>query len=255
MLRASTEYHSRYVEDHPDELRDVAYTALTGLGVGLLSSVAAALSLAPGDLPLSGADAARLAFRMGIHVQTVSGSLEERGIKPETWAYVVYNVDEATTRKELDAAQSREHLPATDSIFISAVSRNSVTVSGPPARLEQLFNAKSRFFRNSRSIALPVYGGMCHAPHVYDREDVKKIIDESASPLHTVAASRQPTLSVYSTSTGRPYSVRSASELLEAVVSELLTKAIRWDDVVAGITSAAPGIATSQCRSFGRIIH
>ena len=186
------------------------------------------------DLPLAGADVVRLAFRMGIHVQRVSENLEARDLSgtPDTWAYVVHNVDPAAAKKELDAMHSREEMPDTGKIFVSAVSRTSVTVSGPPARLKTLFN-KSEFFRGTKFIPLPVYGGLCHAPHVFGVQDIQSIIHGSV--LNTPGAKSWPVMPVYSTSTGLPYRAMNAAELFTCVVSELLTQAICWDNVISGL--------------------
>ena len=199
-----------------------------------MASTAVSLSSTLADLPLAGADVVRLAFRMGIHVQSVSENLEARDLSenPDTWAYVVHNVDPAAAQKELDAMHSREEISDTGKIFVSAVSRTSVTVSGPPARLKALFN-KSEFFRGTKFITLPVYGGLCHAPHIYGMQDTQSIIH--GSPLDTSGAKFWPVMPVYSTSTGLPYQAKNAAELFECVISELLTQAIYWDHVISGL--------------------
>lgn len=171
----------RYVENHPRELSDFANTCLAGLSIDLLASTAVSLSSTLADLPLAGADAVRLAFRMDIHVQGVSKNLKARDLSksPDTWAYVVHNVDPTAIQNELDALQTRKEVPDTGKIFVSAISRTSVTVSGPPARLKALFN-KSEFFRGAKSIALPVYGGLCHAPHIYNLQNTQSIVNGSS---------------------------------------------------------------------------
>ena len=224
----------RYAENNPEELNDFGNTCLAGLGIGLLASTSVSLSSTVADLPLAGADAVRLAFRMGIHVQSVSENLEARELSesPDTWAYVVHNVDPAAAQKELDAMHCREEIPDTGKIFISAVSRTSVTVSGPPARLKALFN-KSEFFRGSKFITLPVYGGLCHASHIYGAQDTQSIVHGSS--LNALSKKAWPVIPVYSTSTGLPYPAKNAVELFECVVSELLTHAIYWDYVIRGL--------------------
>ena len=224
----------RWVENHPRGLSDFANTCLAGLGIGLLASTAVSLSSTSTDLPLAGADAVRLAFRLGIHVQGVSENLEARDLseRPDTWAYVVHAVDPTAAQSELDALYTREEVPDTGKIFVSAISRTSVTVSGPPARLKTLFN-KSEFFRGAKSIALPVYGGLCHAPHIYSLQDTHSIVNGSL--LNTPSTKSWPVMPVYSTSTGVPYTAKNAAELFECVISELLTRAICWDQVISGL--------------------
>jgi monodictyphenone polyketide synthase len=238
---------SSYVENNPQALRDFANTSNAGLGVGLLASTAVALSPMPADLPLAGADAVRLAFRMGIHVQGVSENLEARDLSgnPGTWAYVVHNVDPDVAQKELDVIHTSEEASDTTKIFVSAISRTSITISGPPTRLKAILN-KSRYFRDAASIALPVYGGLCHAPHVYNEEDTKSIIDVGVTTLNSLAMETQPVMSVYSTSTGQPYLVKDAVGLYRSVLAELLTEAICWDRVISGLVDAAQCANSSE---------
>jgi monodictyphenone polyketide synthase len=240
----------RYIESHPGELRNFDITSLSALGVGLFSAAAVSLSPTLRFMPLAGADAVRLAFRMGIHVQSVSENLESRddSEKSESWAYVIHNASQADVQKELDTIHSREQVPDTGKVFLSAVSRTSVTISGPPSRLKALFN-KSEFFRTSRSIELPVFGGLCHAPHIYTLQDTKSIVRRSS-----LNATNAPVMPIYSTSTGQFYSASNAAEVFESVVSELLSQAISWDTVISGVASRCTGLATATLHSFGNSI-
>ncbi|KAF2429264.1 putative polyketide synthase [Tothia fuscella] len=227
-----------YAEHHPEILNESTNTCLTGLGIGLLASTAVSLSPTLAELPSAGADAVRLAFRLGIHVQGVSENLESRELSenPDTWAYVVHNVDPVAAQTELDAMHSQQERPDTGKIFISAISRTSVTVSGPPARLKALFN-KSEFFRAARCISLPVYGGLCHAPHIYGQQDVQSIIQ--GKDLNTVRTHTSPVVPIYSTSTGKPYPAKNSTQLFECVISELLTQTIYWDHVINSVVDRA----------------
>ena len=186
---------------------------------------------------------------MGIHVQGVSENLEARELSesPDTWAYVVHNVDPAAAQKELDAMHSREEIPDTSKIFVSAISRTSVTVSGPPARLKALFN-KSEFFRGSKFIALPVYGGICHASHIYGLQDMQSIVHGSS--LNTLSTKSWPVMPVYSTSTGLPYPAKNAAELFECVILELLTQTIYWDHVIRGVVDRAKCTVASEAALY-----
>lgn len=207
---------------------------ITGLGVGLLSAAAIALARDVSEIPFYGAKAIEIAFRMGIHVQGISHNLEARNLDepPKTWAYVVHNVDPEQTKKDLEAFH--EAVPSSDTsrIFISAVSRTSVTISGPPSKLENLFK-KATAFRDAKSIALPVYGGLCHAPHIYDSQDVDAIVQDIVASSDLLRPQDEPKLPLSSTSTGIPYTASNATQLFKSIVFELLTKAIEWDKVIA----------------------
>ena len=235
----------RYIESRSGDLFDFSNTSLAGLGTGLLASSAVSSSQTLADLPLAGADAVRLAFRLSIHVLGVSENLEARDVSesPDSWAYVVHNVDPATAYKELDAMHSRIEIPNTSKIFVSAVSRTSVTVSGPPSRLNALFN-KSEFFRVSKVIALPVYGGLCHAPHIFGLHHVHSIVHGCS--LNAATTNSPPVMPVLSTSSGLPYLAKNSVEMFECVVSELLMQTIYWDNVVSGIVERVKSNVTAE---------
>lgn len=79
-------------------------TILTGLSIGLLSAATVAASTSIADLANVGTEAVRVGFRMGIHVDQVSRSLEARepDSSPESWAYVVTGVTSEVIQQELD---------------------------------------------------------------------------------------------------------------------------------------------------------
>jgi monodictyphenone polyketide synthase len=239
----------RYVENDPKKLNDFANASLAGLGIGLLAATAVSSASTLADLPLAGTDAVCVAFRLGIHVQGVSENLEARDTaeSSESWAYVVHNVDPCLAQEELDAIHSREEIPDTGKVFVSAVSRTSVTVSGPPARLKALFN-KSEFFRVSKYISLPVFGGLCHAGHIYGPEDTTTIVH--GSPLNVLTTKSWPLKPVWSTSTGSLYRAKNPAELWECVVSELLTKSICWDKVISGVIDLVKRTDTSEAELY-----
>lgn len=194
---------------------------------------------------MTGADAVRLAFRLGIHVLSISENLEARDLSesPDSWAYVVDNVDPGTAYKELDAVHSRADIPNSSKVFISAVARTSVTISGPPSRLKALLN-KSEFFRDSKVIEIPVYGGLCHAPHLFGQHDVHSIVHGCS--LNTLTKTFPPVMAVLSTGSGLPYLANNAVEMFECIISELLTETIYWDNVVSGQVERVKTNATAE---------
>lgn len=100
----------RFYEESTDEyIFDASNACLTGMGIGLLASSAIAMSQSMSDIPLAGAEAVRIAFRLGVLVDEVSQNLEprEEGISPDTWAIVVTGVTESGVQKELDNIQSK----------------------------------------------------------------------------------------------------------------------------------------------------
>ncbi|KAF4206983.1 hypothetical protein CNMCM8927_004078 [Aspergillus lentulus] len=223
-----------------------AHTYLTGLGLGLLTSTAVSLSPTLADLPLAGAEVVRVAFRLGVLVADVSQNLEPADAAGDrgSWAYVIPNITPSEAEEELTAIHKRENTPEASRIFISAISRTSVTISGPPARLKRLFRL-SDFFRDRTFIALPVYGGLCHAKHIYSSQHARSVVQgRSIAALDTRFIGRYPILS---TGSGEPFpTATTATELFEHVITEILTQAIEWENVIQGVVERAKLLSVSE---------
>ncbi|KAJ5448543.1 Acyl transferase/acyl hydrolase/lysophospholipase [Penicillium cf. griseofulvum] len=235
-----------YYENAPHEFDYATVrTYLAGLGIGLM--VTGALACAPTltDIPFSGAQAVRLAFRLGVLVDEVSHTLQPRGTgPPDSWAYVLPDVEVSEVQEELDTIHAQQSTPEASKIFISALSSTSVTISGPPARLKALFRIAD-FFRDRKFVALPVYSGLCHASHIYKTEDVARVVKTD-----TMSSIARPVLPVFSTSATKPYVAATADELFKEIVSEILTQPILWDKVIQGLVQEADDLAALDCRVF-----
>ncbi|KAK4118009.1 hypothetical protein N657DRAFT_675829 [Parathielavia appendiculata] len=237
-----------YYEHNPDKYgADVPSSYLAGLGIGLLATAAVALSPNLVDLPIAAAEAVRTAFRLGVVVDQVSQNLQPRDLSdpstPDSWAYVIPDVTPERVQKELDSIHAKEKTPTAGKIFISALSKTSVTVSGPPGRLKRVFLI-SDFFRDAKSIALPVYGGLCHAPHIYHDGHAREVVRVSSSKLNHRRFT--PVIPVLSTSTGRPFPAPDAEGLLENIIKEILTQAIQWDNVIQAVVAGASNLGAVQ---------
>lgn len=73
--------------------------------MSLLAAAAVAASPTVSDLPKLGAEAIRIAFRLGVLVREKSQCIEtqEVGGEPLRWAAAVMGLDEETVRHELEA--------------------------------------------------------------------------------------------------------------------------------------------------------
>ncbi|KAF2201576.1 ketoacyl-synt-domain-containing protein [Delitschia confertaspora ATCC 74209] len=224
-------------------------TSLSGLGIGLLATAAISLSPTLSDVPLAGAQVARLAFRLGVTVHEISQNLEQRDVlssEPvDSWAYVVSDVQREEVQRELDVVNKHSKTPESSKVFISALAQTSVTISGPPSRLASLFRT-SEFFREHKSIALPVYGGLCHAQHIYTKDNVHMIVRTESLDLLTTKV--KPTIPVLSTSTGTPFEAKTVYELFECIIEEILTQKIQWDKVTKGVVEQAREIGATECQ-------
>lgn len=119
-----------------------------------------------------------------------------------------------------------------------------MTISGPPARLRRLFRM-SDFFRDRTFVALPVYGGLCHAKHIYNSQHARSVVQgPSIAALDTRFIARYPILS---TGSGEPFpTATTATELFEHVMTEILTQAIEWENVIQGVVERAKLLSVSE---------
>jgi monodictyphenone polyketide synthase len=88
-------------------------TYVAGLGIGLLASAAVALAATLADVPATGAEVVRIAFRLGTLVDEVSQNLEPRDTSgsPDSWASVVPGAKLEEVQAELNAIHAREVSP------------------------------------------------------------------------------------------------------------------------------------------------
>ncbi|CAG9984938.1 unnamed protein product [Clonostachys byssicola] len=218
--------------------RELDSTILLGLGIGLL--VATTLSLSPtlGDVPSVGAEVVCIIFRLGVLVADTSQNLEplDEDGKFDSWAHFMRDVRPKDVQRELDelhSYQARTNIsemqcPEATKVFISAKSKSSVTLSGPPSRLNELKRV-SEFFQNRKAVPLPVFGGLCHAGHVYTDKDAIQVV---ASP---VLGNCHPWVPVLATGNGIPFPAENGAELLQQVILEILARQIVWEEVIKSV--------------------
>ena len=122
-----------------------------------------------------------------------------------------------------------------------------MTVSGPPARLKGIFRTAD-FFRDRKFVTLPVYGGLCHAKHIYIKENVHQVVRTRSMEL--LNSKFTPQIPVHSTSTGKAFPATNATDLFERIITEILTQPIQWDSVIQGVVQKAHDIGASQCQTL-----
>ncbi|KAI1380222.1 putative polyketide synthase [Hypoxylon crocopeplum] len=233
------------------EGQDVAYdlldcqSTLAGLSIGLLAGAAVSLSSSVEDLARVGAEAVRVAFRLGVYVDEISRKLESSNPEGnlQSWAYVVTGKTQEEVQKELDQYNTSTGNPDITKVFISAADKISVSVSGPPSRVKDAFQ-HSQSLRYSKSLPLPVYDGLCHASHLYSQDHIDFVINGSPSKL---SSSRRVQLPLLSSRTGKPFNARIASEMFLEIGTELLTGTIYLDNVTSGVLGSIENSESPEC--------
>ncbi|KAL8876811.1 MAG: hypothetical protein Q9198_005061, partial [Flavoplaca austrocitrina] len=217
---------------------------LVGISVGLFAAAAVAVSESLSDLISYGAESVRTAFAFCVQVQRVSQLLETTVTEQATsvsWATVVIGVPAETIRKELDRFNGSEEVEDNDintrpltGLSISHVDDTSVGITGPPTRLKELFR-QSEMLHSSRHSALPISGGLCHVPNVYEQDDVRTILE--AAEIWQRWGARVVQVPIVSPFTGSPFLCSDASHLIEAICTEALTKPLYFDKLAGGVAT------------------
>lgn len=121
-------------------------------------------------------------------------------------------------------------IPVSNNAYISAVCDESVTISGPPSTLKQLF--ESQGLLNVSPEEMKVHGPY-HASHLHSEVDVEKILKSSDSQTVQLLDQYKTRLPVQSTSTGSWFDLNmGASKLLTAVVQNILIEPLRMGQVL-----------------------
>ncbi|KAF5863302.1 hypothetical protein ETB97_010300 [Aspergillus alliaceus] len=221
-------------------------TVLAGLSIGLLAGAAVSLSKSLQDLASTGAESVRVAFRLGIYIDEISRTVEVRdpAAPPQSWAYVVTGLSVEEAQQEIDQYNADTFNPELTKIFISAADKISISVSGPPSRLKSIF-LRSRKLRHSKYLPLPVYEGLCHAPHLYNKEAICETI---SGPEPKIDRNRHVQIPLISSETGKPFNASLSGELYEEISTELLTSSIYVDNVTAGIIDSISKPHPLECQ-------
>ncbi|KAL8845448.1 MAG: hypothetical protein Q9176_000084 [Flavoplaca citrina] len=186
----------------------------------------------------------RTAFAFCVQVQRVSQLLETTVTEQTTsvsWATVVIGVPVETIQRELDRFNGSEEVEDTDIntrpltvLSISHVDDTSVGITGPPTRLKELFR-QSEMLHSSRHSALPISGGLCHVPNVYEQDDVRTILE--AAEIWERWGARVVQVPIVSPFTGSPFLCSDAFHLIEAICTEALTKPLYFDKLAGGVAT------------------
>ncbi|KAL4959540.1 type I polyketide synthase [Aspergillus stella-maris] len=211
-------------------------SVFTGLGLGFLAATAIVASPSLSDVPRTAAEVIRIAMRTGIVLYQRSQDLEPQSLDspPQSWTTLVKGLGEETVQGALDRFNESSGTSGPGKIYISVVEPDgNVFINGPPSKMRQLFNTPG-IIQSTPRAPLPVYGGPCHAAHLYDRSHVSWIVQHVQSDIAQRDCSDAAHL--LSMADGQPLVAQTALELFESATNVLLTKIIRWVNVITGLS-------------------
>ncbi|KAK3301404.1 polyketide synthase [Chaetomium fimeti] len=232
-----------HAEKHCGDITQPRNTHLIGLCSGLWA--ASAISIAPSlpDLVHVGVQTVLLAFKTGSYVHAVAQRLNPASERTENWTYIfsALSVEDAT--EKLDIFHVASNLPPASRAYISAVSDNSLAVSGPPSTLDAIVN---NGILTADPTAVPVHGPY-HAPHLHSAADIERILELDRPEVEDALYKTQPRSPVMDCSAGIWFSVSDTKSLLTTVASTLLNKGLMFSKVLAGCIETAREFQSDKC--------
>ncbi|KAH7016778.1 polyketide synthase [Ilyonectria destructans] len=145
-----------------------------------------------------------------------------------SWSVVVAGEESDFQQKIQDFADS-EQLHQIWRPYISAVTPNHLTLSGPPGTLAR-FITSTQQKAHSLCINSPY-----HAPHIFDESLIQKIVDTQA---WEALGDKIPSLTQLSPSIGRLETAKDFEALLKAAVEDSLRGQVRWDHILHTIVES-----------------
>ncbi|KAF6220093.1 hypothetical protein HO133_003224 [Letharia lupina] len=228
-------------------------SCVVGLSTGLLAAAVVALSpTIPALMPLA-VEAVLIAFRLGLHVKTAASNIEMSPVHDDdsSWSYIVPGKTKPEAQDALDDFHQNKTIPQSHRAYVAAFSADSVTISGPPTTLKQLFQTSSAL--TSNHAAIPVYGPY-HAPHLHKGVDIDQILHSKDSKTSDLLSAYSLALPLMSTSSGVCFDRNlDAPTLFTAVIRDILTETLSIQRIVDGCTKLATETDCGECNiiSFG----
>ncbi|UNI23894.1 Type I Iterative PKS [Purpureocillium takamizusanense] len=213
-------------------------TCVVGSCIGLLAAAAISCSHNVVELLTIGPEIVRLAFKIGLLVETRTSSLISSPPQRSTsYSMVLGGVNKETALELVSKYCEENHLPNLARIYVSAVGHDSVTISGPEEQLQRFCSKPSGF----RSAKVPVRG-LFHSPLLYTTRETDTEVERLAD--HVKA--RVPRLTVLANSNGQPFTSTSCESLLKAAVWEIVSKQLRWDLITESAASVLSNADASE---------
>jgi hypothetical protein len=129
------------------------------------------------------------------------------------------------------AAKISQKLPQMTRPWISAVSENNVTISGPPNVLDALLVFPA--LATCKIIRVPVCAPY-HAPHIFENTAIDAVLEQASNISLPHRKSRIPTLS---SSSGRVIWDGSLQSIMRSAITDVLIYSVNWRLVTRGCVS------------------
>ncbi|KAL9004648.1 MAG: hypothetical protein Q9188_002539 [Gyalolechia gomerana] len=246
---------------------DPSNTLVIGLCTGLLTAAAVASAPTPYRLIPLGVEVVLIAFRVGTYIHQTARQLDISHTGNDCWSSVVGGTTEEKAQDALNSFHTKKAsrliwLPLTSRLtsiqsitsskqaYISAISRSSVTISGPPSTLKQLSDPAYTF--GTSSCLVPI-GGPYHADHLHYQARLQQFLPTSEPHMHPLDGYHL-LLPIISSSTGSLFDPNlSILDLLSLVIYDIISHPLQLEKVLNQCVNVTKEISAHRCAilSFG----
>ncbi|KAJ5609421.1 hypothetical protein N7528_009988 [Penicillium herquei] len=200
-------------------------SCIVGLCTGQLAAAAVSSSKTVGELMASGVETAVVALRLGMCVFRVRELLEGSGSSSPSWSVLVSGIREQEAQQLIETFGQANAVPEVSRPYVSAISQNGVTISGPPTSLEKFI--EQALSKDHKPTRVPIHGPY-HASHLYDARDINRIMESWPQDFESYISQ----IPIISSSTGKRVETKNLEELLRVSLDEILVQQLGWDKVV-----------------------
>lgn len=220
-------------------------TCAIGFCTGTLAAAAVASAPAlPALVPLA-VEVVLIAFRTGLCAGTSARSLELSQDRTASWSTIVTGTNDKDALAAISEFHKQKKIPKSKHAYISAVSKTTVTISGPPSILRKLFEFASI---GNNHMQIPIHAPY-HAPHLHKGINAKRIVGCQNARVKAVLDRYSPVLPVMSTSTGRWFSPKmTTTEILTEIIHDILNEPLRLYQVLNGCAEYVNDSKVAKCR-------
>ncbi|KAM0279236.1 hypothetical protein ACHAQH_004693 [Verticillium albo-atrum] len=211
-------------EKEPQDATAHQDTYLLGLCTGLFAAAAVASTSSVSTLIPLAVQVVLMAFRTGSHVASLAERLSPATNQSEPWTHVLSGVTECDVNKALKSFHSSNAIPLASHAYVSAVSTNSLALSGPPATLKALADAN---VFGVEPASIPVYGPY-HSSHLHSSVDIDRLLRLDDIEIACLLEQTKPRSSVMSGARGTWIANLDTKDLLRTVVRECLTELLQF---------------------------
>ncbi|KAK4152557.1 conidial yellow pigment biosynthesis polyketide synthase [Chaetomidium leptoderma] len=232
-----------HAEKHCGDVTQPHRTLLVGLCSGLWAASAISVTPSLPDLVHVGVQAVLLAFKTGSYVHTIGQRLSPSCDRSASWTYIFPGLNREDTAAKLEAFHDTTGLPPASRAYISAVSLNSIAISGPPSTLDSLV---SHGVLPANPTAIPVHGPY-HAPHLHSAIDIEKILGLDDPGVEDAFYKTRPRSPIMSCATGSWFPAADTKSLMLSIASTILNETLMFNKVLDGCLERARELEDKSC--------